>query len=71
MVTIMLARERRRGVPPPPGHLSPAAELAWRLANLSSRPLEMIAASAIKQREQREQREHREHREQREQREQR
>ena len=50
MVAIMLAREReRRPAPPPehpatpPEHLTPAAGLAQLLAELPSRPLEMIA----------------------------
>ena len=47
MVTIMLARERRRS--DPPEHLTPAAELAWRLANLPSRPLEMVAEAIERQ----------------------
>jgi hypothetical protein len=41
MVAIMLARERERR--PAPEHLTPAAELAQLLAELPSRPLEMIA----------------------------
>ena len=51
MVAIMLARERRPAPPPerpapPPEHLTPAAGLAQLLAELPSRPLEMIADAA-------------------------
>jgi len=50
MVTIMLARESRRSDPaPPPEHLTPAEKLAWELAKLPSRPLEMVAEALERQ----------------------